>query len=237
MTLVVDLVAEADQAEATLLHRLRAHPALSEVGSWSNDRLLAMLLQRRFISMLFTPVYDLGIDALTDAGARALAREIVREEYPADRPSHREDLVEDLVVLGADRSQILGVRPTQATSEVLVATLDLMSHAVADASDVRVLTMLRLWGEVVVAVEYGELWDRRIESHFQSAGRPSRFYREHYSHDGCEPLATASVETHSGRLGTCLRTMVGDRAALTAFLSVEARVIETRLRFYDQFTV
>jgi hypothetical protein len=66
---------------------------------------------------------------------------------------------------------------------------------------------------------------------------PSRFYRPHHHHDGCEPLATASESspTHSGRLGGCLvRLLETDRDA-QEFVRTERRVLATRLRFYDQF--
>lgn len=235
MNVAVHTVAEADRVEEELLGRLRVHPVLNNIESRPDEQLLELLLQRRFISMIFTPVYDMGIDALTNADALKVAREIVREEYPIDEPSHREYLVDDLTALGATKSQILGCRPTPATTATLVDTLGLMADAATDTTDLRVLAMLRLWGEVVVAVEYGELWNRRIRSQFRSPSRPSVFYKEHYSHDGCEPLSTASSKTHSGRLGICLRDMVSNQSSLSAFIDVETHVIETRLEFYDQF--
>jgi len=109
-----------------------------------------------------------------------------------------------------------------------------MAEAATEGSDVGVLAMLRFWGEVVVAVEYGQFW-KPLERHFAALGRRSRFYHEHYSHDGCEPLATASSQTHSGKLGVCLRDMLITPSAMTTVANIGSRVVESRLRFYDQF--
>jgi hypothetical protein len=227
-------ILEADRAEKRLLSRLIDHPVLEHADALAPGRLIDVLLQRRFVSMIFTPVYDMGIDALTTQAALDVAREIVREEYPVDRPSHREELVTDLIALGATKDQILACRPTPSTTSTLIETLELMGEAASDVDEVRVLGMLRFWGEVVVAVEYGQFWTAMAQ-HFATAGRPSRFYQAHYSHDGREPLATASSKTHSGRLGICLRELLTSPAEANAVSELEARIVDSRLRFYDQF--
>lgn len=220
--------------EKRLLSRLIDHPVLQHPDALSDERLMDVLLQRRFISMIFTPVYDMGIDALSTQAALDVAREIVREEYPAGKPSHREDLIRDLVALGATKHQILACRPTPSTTSMLVETLELMGEAAAGGDEVRVLGMLRFWGEVVVAVEYGQFW-KALAPHFSTEERPSRFYQTHHRHDGCEPLATASAKTHSGRLGVCLRELLITPNTADAVSQLEARIVESRLRFYDQF--
>lgn len=227
-------ILDADRAERRLLSRLTSHPLLREADALSHEQLIEVLLQRRFISMIFTPVYDMGIDALSMPAALDVAREIVREEYPDGQPSHREDLVVDLLALGATRGQVLGCRPTPATTSTLIETFELMGEAAAAGDDIGVLGMLRFWGEVVVAVEYGHFW-KAIAPHFSTPTRPSRFYEAHYTHDGCEPLATASPKTHSGRLGVCLRELLISDSTADALAKVQTRVVESRLRFYDQF--
>jgi hypothetical protein len=227
-------IAQADAVEGALLKRLTGHPVLRRAGALSRTEIAALLLQRRFISMIFTPVYDMGIDALTGSDALHVAREIVREEYPAGRKSHREDLVDDLLTLGLVRSDVLASRPTAATLATIGETLELMADATTDDSGVRVLAMLRFWGEVVVSVEYGVFWSA-MKPWFDAADRASSFYFEHYSHDGCEQLATASTKTHSGRLGVCLRDVLRGPAALAGLTDVETRAVHSRERFYDQF--
>jgi hypothetical protein len=229
----------ADRTEGELLDRLTGHPALQSLDSWPPERFLAMLLQRRFVSLIFTPMYDIAIDALRDPPAIRLVRQILREEYPGRfgrQPSHREDLVHDLLVLGATTDQVLACRPTPTTSSILTDTLHLMSDAAHDASDLRILTIVRFWGEVVVSVEYGEYW-KRMAAQFDAAGVRSRFYFTHYSHDGRESLVTASTRsrTHSGRLGARVKQLLAASGTGDEFADLEAQVLELRLRFYDQF--
>ena len=146
----------ADDSEAALLARFTSHRVFADVGGLSQDAFLELLLQRRFLSLLFAVVYDIGIDGLEDETAVRLVREILREEYPdasGSTPSHREDLVCDLLALGATRAQIAASRPTPVTTSVVEETLTLTLDAAAAASDLRVLTVLRFWGEVLVSVE------------------------------------------------------------------------------------
>ncbi|HWC27907.1 MAG TPA: hypothetical protein VG474_15055 [Solirubrobacteraceae bacterium] len=233
-------VLSAGESEAELLRRFTAHELFRDVERIALGDLLEVLLQRRFLSLLFPVVYDIGIDGLTDPAALALVREILREEYPdatGNTPSHREDLVGDLLALGATREQILAARPTAVTARVVEETLALMLDAAAADGDVPVLTILRFWGEVLVSVEYGEFW-RRIGGRFGAIGVPSRFYHPHHHHDGREPLSTASEasDTHSGRLGWCLARLLGEAdGAIEQFARAEQQVLATRLRFYDQF--
>jgi hypothetical protein len=222
-----------------LLARFTAHEVFEDIEARPRDAFLAVLLQRRFLSLLFPVVYDIGIDGLTDERAVRLVREILREEYPdgsGASPSHREDLVGDLLALGATRSQVLASRPTAVTASVLEETLALMLDAAAAPGDVGVLTMLRFWGEVLVSVEYGQFW-RRMDGQFRAAGSQSRFYRPHLQHDGCEPLASASesLPTHSGRLGGCLVRMLEADGDVEELAEIERRVLDARMRFYDQF--
>lgn len=230
----------ADESEARLLERFTAHGVLRDVERLSHDGFLDVLLQRRFLSLQFAVVYDIGIDGLTDPTAIGLVREILREEYPdpaGATPSHREDLVDDLLTLGVTRAQVLGSRPTAVTARVIEDTLSIMLAAAEEDGDAGVLTMLRFWGEVLVSVEYGEFW-RRMAPSFAIAGTSSRFYHPHHHHDGREPLAAASQSscTHSGRLGACLVAELASDADVARFAATEQRLLDTRLRFYDQFS-
>lgn len=233
-------VLSADAAEAELLAQFTGHRLFAAIEQLDRAAFLEVLLQRRFLSLLFPVVYDIGIDGLGDKNAIRLVREILREEYPDSTgatPSHREDLVSDLLALGASREQIVAARPSAVTQGVIADTLALMLDAASVPGDAAVLTILRFWGEVLVSIEYGEFW-RRMEGAFESAGRPSRFYHPHHHHDGREPLAAASdaSTTHSGRLGACLaRSLAREGGAPEAFDRAEAAVLAARMRFYDQF--
>jgi hypothetical protein len=233
------LVLSADEAESELLASFTAHAVFTGIEHLDDETFLEVLLQRRFLSLLFPVVYDIAIDGLSDPTAIRLVREILREEYPdvtGATPSHREDLVADLRALGATRAQVLAARPTQTTTGVIEETLALMLDAAALLGDLGVLTILRFWGEVLVSVEYGEFW-RRMRGSFEAAGVASRFYHPHHHHDGREPLARASPtsSTHSGRLGARLALQLRDEGATEAFSRIEQQLIATRMRLYDQF--
>ena len=233
-------VLSADAVEAELLERFTGHRLFAAIEGLDRAALLDVLLQRRFLSLLFPVVYDIGIDGLADEASTRLVREILREEYPdptGATPSHREDLVADLLALGASRAQIVAARPSAVTAGVLEETLALVLDAAATPGDAAVLTVLRFWGEVLVSVEYGELW-RRMGPAIEAAGASSRFYHPHHHHDGREPLAAASEDsaTHSGRLGACLaRSLARERGAAQEFARIERALLDVRMRFYDQF--
>lgn len=233
-------ILSADAAESELLAQLTGHRLFAAIDELDRSAFLEVLLQRRFLSLLFPVVYDIGIDGLADAASTRLVREILREEYPdpaGATPSHREDLVGDLLALGATREQIMGARPSAVTAGVVQETLGLMLDAAAAPGDVAVLTILRFWGEVLVSVEYGEFW-RRMERELEAGGVGSRFYHPHHHHDGREPLAAAADDsaTHSGRLGACLVRSLGQEPGAEEELArVERAVLAARMRFYDQF--
>ncbi len=229
----------ADAAEDELLARFTAHPVFRGIEEIGQDAFLAILLQRRFLSLMFPVMYDVGIDGLTDPIAIKVVREILREEYPdpsGATPSHREDLVADLVTLGATRAQILASRPTPVTQSVIERSFALLAEATERDTDLELMTIIRFWGEVLVSVEYGEFW-RRMKAQFAAADAVSRFYHPHHHHDGRDPLATAGDDaaTHSGRLGACLVRLLDGADGDARFAATEARVLALRLEFYDQF--
>ena len=229
----------ADSVEDELLARFTAHPVFGSVEQIGQDAFLEILLQRRFLSLMFPVMYDIGIDGLTDPTAVKVVREILREEYPdpsGETPSHREDLVADLVTLGATRAEVLASRPTEVTRSVIDRSFALLAEATQGDGDLELMTIIRFWGEVLVSVEYGEYW-RRMAGRFAAAGAASRFYHPHHHHDGRDPLATAGEDsaTHSGRLGACLVRLLAGEDGEQRFAATEARVLALRIEFYDQF--
>jgi len=65
-----------------MLAAFAAHEVFRDVEQRGQEAFLEILLQRRFLSLQFSLVYDIGIDGLTDRDALRLVREILREEYP-----------------------------------------------------------------------------------------------------------------------------------------------------------
>jgi hypothetical protein len=233
---------DLDEFEDDLIERFKRHPVLAGVALLSDDDFAALLLQRRFLSLGFTPAYDLAIDLLEDAVGLRLARVILREEYPdatGHTPSHREDMKDDLIALGVPRKSLVEARPTPATSDTIVKTLELIADAGRHGnSDLRLLTILRFWGEVLVSVEYGQLWPRMEPLLTRDGWNGSRFYYPHHIHDRkAHPLAAASLlsTTHSDRLGMRLSEMLSREASPEPFRETERAVLQLKLGFYDQF--
>lgn len=235
---------ELDQLEDALIERFRGHPVLAGVERLAESDFLALLLQRRFVSLAFTTAYDLAIDLLTDEPARRMARVILREEYPGpagDVPSHREELVADLLALGVTREALVRSRPTEATTRTIADSLRLIADTAAGAhADAGLLTILRFWGEVLVSTEYGELW-RRMAPLLAAGGGAGRssFYHPHHVHDAkSRPLAAAPrrPSTHSDQLGERLSQLLDSPGACDCFARTEEAVLAIKERFYDQFT-
>ncbi len=234
---------ELDRFEDELIGRYAQHPVLANIARFSEEDFAAVLLQRRFLSLAFTPAYDLAIDLLRDEEGLRIARVILREEYPHSRGmrSHREDMTADMYRLGVSREALVHTRPTPATKLAIDATFDLIADAgTHEDADLRVLTILRFWGEILVSVEYGRLWER-MEPHFEQDGENvSRFYHPHHFHDAKkESLATADLlaTTHADRLATRVWAYLGNGGAGAAdsFREMEERSLQIKVDFYDQF--
>lgn len=233
---------ELDAFEDGLIEGFAQHPVLANIHLLQDGDFAAVLLQRRFLSLAFTPSYDLAIDLLNDEAGRRIARVILREEYPDSNghtPSHREDMTHDLRLLGIARTSLAGSRPTAATQKAITDTLDLIAEAGAeDDADLRLLTLLRFWGEVLVSVEYGRLWERMEPLLTHDGGNRSRFYYPHHLHDAkAHPLAAVSLlsTTHSDRLALRLSELLAREESTAGFRETEERALELKVSFYDQF--
>lgn len=235
---------ELDTFEDELIEQYEQHPVLANIAQLPDDDFAAILLQRRFLSLAFTPAYDLAIDLLRDEAGLRIARIILREEYPDSRGhtrSHREDMTVDMLQLGVSREALVHTRPTAATKRAIDDTFDLIADAGTHGdADLRLLTILRFWGEILVSVEYGRLWNRMEPLLTQDGENRSRFYFLHHLHDAKRhSLATAGLlsTSHPDRLATRLREFLvsGGEGAADAFKEAEQRSLQVKLRFYDQF--
>jgi hypothetical protein len=115
----------------------------------------------------------------------------------------------------------------------LIAECGAHQHA-----DLRLLTTLRFWGEVLVSVEYGQMWSWMAPRFEVNGENQSRFYYPHYMHDAkAQPLTTTSplASTHSDRLGVRLAELLADQRYWSSFMEVEAEILRLKCAFYDQF--
>jgi hypothetical protein len=211
----------------------------------------SVLLQRRWISYHFTPIYDLGLDLISGKNERAreTIRRIIREEYPNDRgswrtPSHREDLVTDLRGMGASDKEIRTSTPSSETMSTILSVYSSVSRYGADKhSDLRLIAFLRVWGEVLTAIEYEGLWPR---IKLLLDGKDSVFYEYHMAHDKRACTLTTVVKdkhrtSHADLLGRALVKAIPEdprerSAALAAILEVTLEARSSKEAFYLQFT-
>lgn len=230
--------------EDDLVQEFRALNFFQKMMDVTQNDFLQALLQRRFLSLVFTPVYDLAIDCLIDEKAKRIARRILREEYPDSRgtvPSHREDLVDDLILLGATRDQIITSQPTAQTLETINKTFLLFSNKDKNETffQITVLTILRFWGEVLVSVEYGELLKRMGKMGLKKTGASSSaFYYPHYIHDAkLKPLTSVAVgnATHADQLSSHLIALLDTEEAIEHCIKIEKQIIAIKSGFYQQF--
>ncbi|OLF12055.1 hypothetical protein BLA60_08500 [Actinophytocola xinjiangensis] len=229
---------ELDEFEDEQIARFRDHPVLRRVDRLTDVEFHEVVLQRRFLSLAFTPAYDLAIDLLSDQQTLRVARAILREEYPDEdgrTPSHREEMTEDILRLGVRREDLVRSRPSPCTVETITRTLELIAVAGAgEYPDTGLITILRFWGEVLVSVEYEQLW-RRIGP---LLGDRSTFYLPHKVHDAkIRPLAEASplASTHSDQLGLRLWQRLDSPEEQKVFRRTEEAVVDVKAGFYDQF--
>jgi hypothetical protein len=235
-------VQDLNDFEDNLIERFRQHRVLANMAALSEPEFASVLLQRRFLSLAFTPAYDLAIDLLRDNTIVRSARVILREEYPDSRgytPSHREDMKEDILALGVSREELVTTQPTPQTLDTITATMRLIAVSGAhEHADLRLLTTLRFWGEVLVSVEYGRMWPRMEPRLVVNGENRSRFYYPHHIHDAkAQPLTATSplASTHSDRLGVRLAELLADERHRSSFMEVEAEILGLKCAFYDQF--
>ena len=207
------MLAPLNAHERTRISSLRAHPLLANVAALSWDELLALLLQRRFLSLSIVNVYEGVIDALESDAIKATVRQILHEEYPRN------------------------------TRGVRLASLKALQCCLGQShSDLALIAFLRFWAEVLVSVEYECLWpglSERLAQGPAAAGTRSEFFYYHMIHDrrqsdiGDEQLLGGL--THSQELARHMAELISCEEALQIAISQVERAWELKDRFYQQF--
>lgn len=237
-----------NKLEMDLIYKLKSHSLFIQLNALTWQDFLAILIQRRFLSLSIVNIYELAIDALTDELAKQTVREILHEEYPRNTkgiplPSHRELLFQDLLNLGATSEMILTTLETTTTREVRLQSYQLMTDCFGKTeAQIQLIAFLRFWAEVLVAVEYSCLWQRISErlACKNSEDKPrSEFYYFHMIHDsrnsdvGQENLLGGL--THSQELGIHLKRMISSPEVLDLCITVEKKAYLLKDKFYNQF--
>jgi hypothetical protein len=234
--------------ERQCIVNLQEHPIFAHIAGSSWDDLLALLLQRRYLSLAIVNVYEFVIDALENEASKATVRLILHEEYPRNSRglpllSHRELLFRDLLHLGASREQILSTAESAVTLQVRLESFAALQSCLARPhSDLALISFLRFWAEVLVAVEYACLWPRlseRLNQGFAAEGIRSEFYFYHMIHDrrqtdiGAEQLLGGL--THSQELARHIATNIVNDTTLQIAIEQVERAWQLKDLFYRQF--
>ena len=234
--------------ERQLMQRLRGHPLFQRLPDLDWQELLAVLIQRRFLSLLIVNVYEFVIDGLHSEAIRATVRSILHEEYPRNTrglplASHRELLFRDLLNLGASREQILLSEESVATALVRRQSMEQLRACLRlTHSDLALVCFLRFGAEVLVAVEYETLWPRLSERLNQGAacdGARSEFFYHHMMHDRRQAdigeVALLGGLTHAQELAGHLVGLIDSEEALQGALEQIDRAWKLKDHFYSQF--
>jgi len=234
--------------ESLRIGQFQAHPLLCHCDALAWDELLAVLIQRRHLSLSIVNAYEFVIDALEDESIKAAVRLILHEEFPRSSkgvalPSHRELLFQDLLSLGASREQILTTAESSITRSVRHESQEqLMRCLTQPLHELALICYLRFWAEVLVSVEYTCLWPRLSErlSQAQTPERSkSEFFYYHMIHDrrqsdiGADTLLGGL--THAEELARQISKLIPDEAALACAMHQVDQACAMKCRFYDQF--
>ena len=242
------MLEEINSLETNLINQLQSHALFTKIDTLSWQEFLAILIQRRFLSLSIVNIYELTIDALEDTSIKQTVREILHEEYPRNTKgiplaSHRELLFQDLLNLGATSEMILTTPETVETKKVRSQCDRLMVNCLGKANtQVQLIAFLRFWAEVLVAVEYSCLWKRiseKLDSKNSRDKPRSEFYYFHLIHDsrncdlGQENLLGGL--THAQELGVQLTRLITTPDKAIACIEIVEKAYLLKCEFYNQF--
>ncbi|MGV0028555.1 hypothetical protein [Phormidesmis priestleyi] len=242
------MIETLNDCEIFLIAKFRSHSLFNQIDTIAWQDLLAILIQRRFLSLSIVNLYEFTIDALTDEPIKRTVRGILNEEFPRNTkgvplPSHRELLFQDLLNLGATSEMILTTLETPTTKKVGNESYQRMVSCLGEKHcQVGLIAFLRFWAEVLVSVEYSCLWQRISEclSNGQSPHKiRSEFYYFHMIHDSRNSdIGQESILgglTHSQELAIHLKRLISSEDALVYCLNLQENAYQLKCQFYDQF--
>lgn len=234
-----------DAYEAELASALKNHPVF-RLEENHTDAILKVLVQRRFLSLEFTKVYDMLLAVVDDEDAKGTIRQIIRDEYPADGKSHREDLVDDIRKI-CGSGDFLREGRSQATRKSLAELDEYVDTIIRCAHpSMAAIAFLRFWGEVLTGVEYEMYWYKwlchKLSKDHKGNLPLSRFYWYHFEHDHKAVQFAQRIEmgftdkpTHADELGSYLVGAFSDPVLFDLVKEIESRAGAMKIGFYDQF--
>jgi len=226
---------ELDAIENSLMQRHSSN--LDKIISNLSDRKFKnLLLQRRWTSYAFTPLYDFAIDSMANEKTKQILRKIRNEEYPANIPSHREDLVHDLMTIGINLKNIVNTVQSEETFSVIAKEFNFLKiRETQELHDIKALAFLRFNLEILVSVEYG-VFIKRLEN-LGLSKKNSKFYWPHYIHDmkRCPIGAGSHSGTHSDRLAQTLAEILDSGTKIQFCMKITEASYKLRSEVFNQF--
>ncbi len=224
---------ELDALEDRLIHLYSAE-VRHIVDGLDDAAFTELLLQRKWVSYSFTPLYDFGIDGVTHERAKKVLRAIRNAEYPAAGPSHREDLVHDLQAIGLPLERIMNTPPLANTLDVIRHDFEYLNMSEPQTlHDIKVVAFLRFAKEVLVSPEYG-VYIQRLEK-MGLKPHDSRFYQEHFQHDMKKTPLGKKGASHSDALANILVKMLDSPEKIRFCSHVTHQAYRLRKAFFKPF--
>jgi len=227
-----------DDFENTLISQFETACGFESLREVSASKQREALLQRRFLSLAFTPIFDIAINGVSNAKALNVLKELICEEYPIREPSHRELLIHDLLQIEIPKEQILSSQPSLVTQKtiqdsfaVIYLNGDLQFH------EIKCIAIARFWGEVLVGEEYRHL--RSLLENLGLIASQSKFYWPHFEHDARNVLFASgrSSGSHADWLTVILREILDSESKILYFQKIEQKIFEIKTAFWQQFTI
>ncbi len=225
-----DYLIELDSFEEKIISQLQQHPILRSLNTFSNPKLEDILLQKRWISLHFTPFYDIAICTFKSEEARTIAKEIVREEYLDS--NHREDLVNDLIRCGLSRERIVSAKPSSETKKTVANLYQLVGWN--NHYDLRAALALRIAGEVLPGEENKVILDE-LQRRYQLTTDQLPHYALHAAHDRKKVPFGIESSSHADRFGTVITHLVDSAEKVELAKTIMGAAYHVRADFYDQF--
>lgn len=217
--------------EDNLLARYAAHPVISGFGRLSNNEIVEYLLQLGHLSSVFVMWYEQAKQGLQREDAKDVVRHILRDEIPRDAPTHQDDRISDLVRFGVPRARALNARPTRRTKQMIAQLFELTRYPQSDF-DLRVMIVLRVDGELLVAEQYRPIV-ATMQERFGVTPGESLFYAPHFYHDQKKILEGTS---HSDAFDSLLESMITDEHTFAVATEAAETAFSIRYHLLDQFT-
>ncbi|MDO8642831.1 MAG: iron-containing redox enzyme family protein [Candidatus Woesearchaeota archaeon] len=224
------LVEQFSAFEDDLIRQFHALGFFRNFNRLSDTDLREYLTQKWFLSMNFVGWYDRAINALNDPEAKEVLKKIVHDETPRGAPSHREDLLADLEAIGISRADVLSARPTRTTQRSLMRLNQLVAFTDDPDYDLRVMSALRIAGEILVAEEYRHVVPE-LEQRYGLTPERSRFYAPHFYHDRKD--SETGQHTHS--FESVLERLISDEGKLRIATESAEHAFQVRTYFHNQF--